>query len=139
MLQDALDAVAARAPGRQGLRGALLLKPGRYEVHGSLCVSPNGVLLCGSGDGSDRETSTIPVAKGDTPVRDLTVLHFGHAAVYASGARHITVTDVRATEPVAIRTGGRMYDLMQRATRSASCSRAVMPKMDGTTSSPRAP
>jgi hypothetical protein len=267
-IQDALDAVGKRAPDAQGFRGAVQLSPGRYEVNGTLRIAQSGVVLRGSGSGSDTATNTVLIGKGDTPhqrrlvvvgtnngnpwkagaatnvrdafvpvgatrldvdnpglfkagsdvlvrhpssqkwidalggggaktpwsagskdivyvrrvlsvngntleldapiynhldrtltqstvaqvssrsliseaglenlridietrggedenhvwdavgvvgcedcwVRGLSVLHFGHAAVFTSGARRITVSEVRATAPVAIRTGGRMYN-----------------------------
>ncbi len=43
-------------------------------------------------------------------VTNVTALHFGKSAVYTVGALHVTVSDVGAYDPVAIRTGGRMYN-----------------------------
>jgi hypothetical protein len=50
------------------------------------------------------------VGAEDAWVRGVTVLHFGHAGVFTSGARRVTVADSRAREPVGIRTGGRFYN-----------------------------
>jgi len=65
-IQAALDYVAGLPADAQGLRGAVLLQKGRFEVAGSLKMSASGVVLRGSGmgeggtllfaSGSDRET-----------------------------------------------------------------------------------
>lgn len=51
-IQSALDYVAALPPDAKGIRGAVLLLPGRYEVKGRLTISHSGVVLRGSGAGS---------------------------------------------------------------------------------------
>jgi hypothetical protein len=66
-IQAALDAVGALPLNGQGLRGALLLGPGLYEVAGTLRINKAGVVLRGSGDGADPATATIIVATGDIP------------------------------------------------------------------------
>jgi hypothetical protein len=66
-IQAALDAVGARPLDGQGLRGALVLAPGRYEIAGTLRVNQPGVVLRGSGHGADPAKDTILVATGDTP------------------------------------------------------------------------
>jgi len=50
------------------------------------------------------------VGAEDAWVRGVTVLHFGHAGVFTSGARRVTILDAHAQEPVGIRTGGRFYN-----------------------------
>jgi hypothetical protein len=56
-IQAALDAVAA-LPLKDGIRGAVLLDKGVYEVDGGLRINASGVVLRGSGD------STILLATG---------------------------------------------------------------------------
>ncbi|HEY1011949.1 MAG TPA: discoidin domain-containing protein, partial [Herpetosiphonaceae bacterium] len=56
-IQQALDAIGNRTPDANGIRGALLLSPGRYEINGTLYIRRGGVVLRGSGDGSDPATS----------------------------------------------------------------------------------
>jgi hypothetical protein len=46
----------------------------------------------------------------DSWARKVTALHFGWAGVEVAGSTRITVDDSTANEPVAIRTGGRMYN-----------------------------
>jgi hypothetical protein len=73
-LQAAIDAVAEMQPDSQGFRGAILLKPGRFEIAGSLTLRSSGVVLRGSGPaeggtslvaaGRDRRTVVRVVGKG---------------------------------------------------------------------------
>ena len=86
-IQDALDALGRRTPDSQGLRGALLLEPGRYELMGSLHINQSGVVLRGSGSGSDPASSTILVGKGDTPhQRRLVTVGTGNGNPWKAGA-----------------------------------------------------
>jgi Family of unknown function (DUF6298) len=60
-IQAAIQQVAALPPDTAGLRGAVLLAPGRYEIAGQLKITASGVVLRGSGNGED---GTILVATG---------------------------------------------------------------------------
>ena len=60
-IQAALDQMAALAPDAAGLRGAVLLAPGRYEIEGQLKITVSGVVLRGSGAGED---GTVLLATG---------------------------------------------------------------------------
>jgi hypothetical protein len=60
-IQAALQEVAALTPDASGMRGAVLLAPGRYEIAGQLKITASGVVLRGSGNGED---GTILVATG---------------------------------------------------------------------------
>ncbi len=66
-IQDAIDEVGAMAPGPDGLRGAVVLAPGEYQIAGTVELRRSGVVLRGSGDGEDPATNTILRAVGDTP------------------------------------------------------------------------
>ena len=50
-IQAAIDDVSNREPDANGLRGAVLLEPGTFEVSGTLTISHSGVVLRGSGSG----------------------------------------------------------------------------------------
>ena len=50
LLQGAIDAVGALPAGKNGIRGAVLLRPGRYRVTGQLKMLVDGVVLRGSGN-----------------------------------------------------------------------------------------
>ena len=52
-IQAAIDKVATMPFGKNGLRGAVLLKAGLYEVKGPLKIAASGVVLRGQGTGPD--------------------------------------------------------------------------------------
>jgi hypothetical protein len=92
-VQAAIDEVGARTPDSNGFRGAVLLQPGRYDIAGVLRIKKSGVVLRGSGDGSDASTSTILVGKGDSPhQRTLIVLGTGDSTPWDTGSA-TNVTD----------------------------------------------
>jgi hypothetical protein len=62
-IQQAIDEVARLPADHHGLRGAVLLKRGRYEISGSLKIAHSGVVLRGEGQG---EEGTVLVATGVT-------------------------------------------------------------------------
>jgi len=74
-IQSALDYVSGLKPGKNGLRGAVLLQKGKYVVNGSLHIRASGVVLRGSGTGpqgtlltgagTTRETLIIIAGKDD--------------------------------------------------------------------------
>lgn len=78
-LQQAIDELGALPLGVDGLRGAVLLAPGEYEIHGTVRLQHSGVVLRGAGDGDDPATSTILRAIGDEP-HQRTVLVVGSGA-----------------------------------------------------------
>jgi hypothetical protein len=61
LLQSAIDHVAGLPLGPDGFRGAVLLRPGQFHVQGQLHLNASGIVLRGSGTGSNR---TIIVATG---------------------------------------------------------------------------
>ena len=52
-IQAAIDDVSRLAPDASGIRGAVLLDRGTYDVNGQLTVGASGVVLRGSGSGRD--------------------------------------------------------------------------------------
>lgn len=62
-IQAALDYVASLPPDANGVRGAVLLDKGRFEVNGSLHIRASGVVLRGSGTG---EKGTLLLATNQT-------------------------------------------------------------------------
>ena len=59
-IQAAIDYVASLSPGADGIRGAVLLLRGRYEVWGSLNISTSGIVL--RGQGMDKDETTLVAA-----------------------------------------------------------------------------
>jgi hypothetical protein len=62
LLQAAIDRVASLPPDDDGFRGAVLLRPGRFDVAGQLRLTVSGVVVRGSG--FDADTGTTVVATG---------------------------------------------------------------------------
>jgi hypothetical protein len=62
-IQAALDYVSRLPANSQGIRGAVLMVRGRFEVAGSLVIRTSGVVLRGQGVG---ENSTVLVATGNS-------------------------------------------------------------------------
>src|SRR5262245_8008332 len=52
-IQAAIDRVSAMPQNAEGIRGAVLLKRGRYEVGTTLVIRASGVVLRGEGQGED--------------------------------------------------------------------------------------
>ncbi|RMG70960.1 MAG: DNRLRE domain-containing protein [Bacteroidetes bacterium] len=52
-IQAAIDQVEALPPDSNGIRGAVLLRRGVYEVNGSLTIEAGGVVLRGEGQGAE--------------------------------------------------------------------------------------
>lgn len=90
-IQAALDEVGNRTPDENGLRGAVLLSPGRYVIEGTLRINKSGVVLRGSGRGTSA-SDTILIGRGDTPhQRTLVVLGSGSGNPWTLGpATNIT-------------------------------------------------
>lgn len=69
-IQDAVDAVSAM-PLVNGFRGAILLKPGTYNISEPIKISSSGVVIRGSGTGSD---GTLVIATA--PSQKIAVFNF---------------------------------------------------------------
>ncbi|MCD0487673.1 hypothetical protein LPB86_05505 [Pedobacter sp. MC2016-14] len=63
LIQNAIDEVAKMPVGKNGIRGAILLKKGSYPIAGMLKISAGGIIL--RGEGSDAEGTKL-IAKGKT-------------------------------------------------------------------------
>lgn len=74
-IQAAIDSIAKHPLDENGLRGAIQLNAGNYEIHGQLFVNQNGIVLRGVGDDMDSTQNTTLKGVGDTPTqRDLIVV-----------------------------------------------------------------
>jgi hypothetical protein len=70
-IQKSIDEVSQLPPGKDGFRGAVLLKKGEYKIAGSVKISASGVVLRGEGQG---EHDTVLIATG-TAERALIEIH----------------------------------------------------------------
>ena len=52
IIQDAIDEVAKKTPGKNGFRGAILLKKGVYKIAGTIKIETSGIVLRGEGMGT---------------------------------------------------------------------------------------
>ncbi|UQZ83036.1 Endo-1,4-beta-xylanase A precursor [Paenibacillus konkukensis] len=62
LIQDAIDQVSAMPEDEGGIRGAVLLKKGRYDIAGSLSMPVGGVVL--RGEGQDERDGTLLFGTG---------------------------------------------------------------------------
>lgn len=63
VIQRALDLVAELPADASGVRGAVLLESGVYEIDGQIRITASGVVL--RGRGADRDGGSVLVATGD--------------------------------------------------------------------------
>ncbi len=59
-IQQAIDVLAKQPADKNGIRGAILLKKGNYEIPGSIKINTGGIVLRGEGEG----TKLIATGKG---------------------------------------------------------------------------
>jgi hypothetical protein len=64
-IQAAIDQVGQRPIGANGYRGAVVLGSGVFFVSGVLALNHSGVVLRGSGHGSDPATNTVILGSAD--------------------------------------------------------------------------
>lgn len=58
-IQEALDSLSTLQPDQQGIRGALLLEAGVYEVSSMLSIKSGGIVIRGVGNEGDGASNTI--------------------------------------------------------------------------------
>lgn len=97
-IQDAINYVGSLPKNSDGIRGALLLKAGKYDIFGTLYLKYDGVVLRGEGQGSDPLSSTIIYARGNSPSQRDVILVGSSSQV--SGTSEINGTRSKITESV---------------------------------------
>lgn len=88
-IQAALDEVAARPRGADGLRGAVLLRRGEWRVDGTLYLRASGVILRGEGQGA-RRTRILATRRQQ---HDLIVIEGARGLTEVDGTRQRITTD----------------------------------------------
>ncbi|MGC1204985.1 MAG: DNRLRE domain-containing protein [Flavobacteriaceae bacterium] len=97
-IQAAIDAVSAR-PLVNGIRGAVLLRRGEYEVVGSVYIRHSGVVLRGEGNGSNPASNTIIFSPERNSRNSLNVIRVEGEA---SSGRYISTSDILSGTESAI-------------------------------------
>jgi len=64
-IQAALDQVSQLPLGADGMRGAVLLQPGHYNVSSTLTIAASGVVLRGTGSGANGSYRSVITMTGD--------------------------------------------------------------------------
>jgi len=83
-IQDAIDRIAESPIDSKGLRGALFLSAGTFEIQGSIYINADGIVLRGNSDGRNGKQPTILFGMGNTPhQRNLIVLGGGTHSKWA--------------------------------------------------------
>jgi len=112
-IQSAIDYVSSLQADNNGIRGAVLLEKGAYEVYGSLKINASGVVLRGSGMGEDgtvllgagksRETLLVIEGSADrqeaASVKLADIYHPVNTREISLSARH----DFKAGQTVTVR------------------------------------
>lgn len=96
-IQDAIDMVAQLPLDANGIRGAVLLDTGRYEIHGIIRLNASGVILRGVGDGADTEQNTVLIGVGNTPNQRDIIVAGGGANSNWSGRVPNTKTNITSS------------------------------------------
>jgi hypothetical protein len=112
-IQSAIDYVANLAPDEHGVRGAVLLQPGRFEVAGGLKIAASGVVLRGSGTGEggtvllatghDRRTLVTIAGKADQKLGESLAVADDYVPVNATNVRLASAGKVKAGDNVVVR------------------------------------
>lgn len=93
-IQAILDQAALLPKDNDGIRGAVQLTAGRYEIHGTLYLRHDGVILRGVGDGADTTMNTVLIGVGNTTnQRDIIVAGGGSATAWVGRVPN-TKTDI---------------------------------------------
>jgi hypothetical protein len=109
-IQSAIDNVAAMTPDSRGIRGALLLRKGRYVCSKTLRIGASGIVLRGEGNGEDgtclyddlREQNSFIVVSGtgslqETPNTRVDIMDeyvpIGSRVVHVSDGTRFSVGD----------------------------------------------
>jgi hypothetical protein len=102
-IQSAIDQVS-QLPAKNGLRGAVLLRPGRFHCKDTLYIRTSGVLLLGSG--SDRtilemtgEPHLAIALAGQKQIESLAPATTVADAYVPAGSMSLNVRDVSALKP----------------------------------------
>lgn len=75
-IQSAIDYISSLSPDQNGIRGAVLLTQGVYDVYGTISIKQSGIILRGVGRSADSTKNTVIFGRGDSP-HQRTILSVG--------------------------------------------------------------
>lgn len=75
-IQSAIEEIGMLPLDKNGIRGALLLLAGQYDVYGTIFVPYDGVVIRGVGNDDNPKTSTIIFGRGNSPAKR-TIIRMG--------------------------------------------------------------
>lgn len=84
-IQQAIDNLSKKSADENGIRGAILLKKGTYNIPGSLKISASGIVLRGEGE----ETRLIATGKGQRK----TIIASGEGRAKEISGSRVKITD----------------------------------------------
>jgi hypothetical protein len=106
-IQAAIDYISSLPIGKDGLRGAILLEKGKYDVLGSLLLRTSGVIIRGSGNaldgtiivggGKDRETLIRILGENDKKIENAVKITDAYVPVNA--------TEIKVADAGKFKTG----------------------------------
>lgn len=104
MIQAAIDEISARPLGKNGYRGAILLKKGVYNIPGSLQIKSSGIVLRGEGEAEgetllratgQQQRSLLKIVGDDNYVEDQSKSRRIVEKYIPVGRKYIIVDDSR--------------------------------------------
>jgi hypothetical protein len=108
-IRAAIDFVSKLVADRDGVRGAVLLPSGRYEIAGQLRIATGGVVLRGAGPGTvlvatgtDRRTLICVAGAADRKVRESRAVADAYVPVGADRLRLKTAAGLRVGDAVLV-------------------------------------
>lgn len=111
-IQAALDYVASLPADKDGIRGAVLLEKGKYDVLGTLLIKNSGVVLRGSGNtlegtiivggGTDRATLIKVLGKNDKHTGSAVKIIDGYVPVNANAVKVASANGFKVGDMVTV-------------------------------------
>ena len=110
IIQSAIDYVSSLPADENGLRGAVLLQNGTFQIEGQLKINASGIVIRGSGvkntflvgDGTDRETLIRIVGASDRKLGKQQNIIDSYVPVNASKISVVSASDFKVGDQVII-------------------------------------
>jgi len=93
-IQEAIDKVSEKELNSNGIRGAVLLKKGIYEINEKLTINNSGVILKGEGKGDFKELWLVPSNNYDLATFKNSLADVNATVIIATGEKRRTLIEV---------------------------------------------